>query len=115
MTVRLVQSIVRLRRPALAAFALWMGVGCISVGSDFPVAPVRQIEIGATTRDDVQRMFGDPWRTGIEDGERTWTYGTYRYSLFGNTSTRDLVVRFDAKGVVSSYTFNSTRPEDAAL
>jgi outer membrane protein assembly factor BamE (lipoprotein component of BamABCDE complex) len=115
MKARLVRSIVWLRRPALAAFALWMGIGCISVGNDFPVEPVRQIEIGTTTRDDVQRMFGDPWRTGIEDGQRTWTYGTYRYSLFGDASTRDLVVRFDDEGAVSSYTFNSTRPEDAAL
>ena len=115
MKARRARSIGWLWRSALALFALWLGVGCISVGHDFPVDPVRQIEIGATTRDDVQRMFGDPWRTGIEDGQRAWTYGTYRYSLFGHASTRDLVVRFDAEGVVASYSFNSTRPEDAAL
>ena len=104
-----------LRRSAIALFALWVGVGCMTVGQDFPVDPVREIEIGVTSRDDVQRMFGDPWRTGIEDGERTWTYGIYRYSIFGYAVTRDLVVRFDATGLVSSYSFNSTRPEDAAL
>jgi hypothetical protein len=89
--------------------------GCLNVGHEFPVEPVRKIEIGTTTREDVRGMFGEPWRTGIEDGERTWTYGRYRYSLFSAATTRDLVVRFDARGVVTSYTFNSTHAEDAEL
>jgi hypothetical protein len=92
-----------------------LGAGCLNVGHEFPVEPVQKIEIGATTREDVRAMFGEPWRTGIEDGERTWTYGRYRYSLFGEAATRDLVVRFDARGVVTSYTFNSTHAEDAEL
>jgi SmpA / OmlA family len=98
---------------ALAAFG--GATACMSVGREFPVEPVRALKIGVTTRSDVERMFGEPWRTGIEDGQRTWTYGRYRYSILGDAVTRDLVVRFDAKGVVSSYTFNSTHPEDAAL
>ena len=73
---------------------------------------MREIEIGKTTRLQVQGLFGDPWRTGLEDGETTWTYGHYRYSLFGEGMTRDLVVRFDDRGVVSSYSFNSTVPGD---
>jgi hypothetical protein len=92
-----------------------LGVGCLNVGYEFPVEPVRKIEIGKTMREDVRDMFGEPWRTGIEDGERTWTYGRYRYSLFGEAATRDLVVRFDARGVVTSYSFNSTHAEDAEL
>ncbi|MDH3520288.1 MAG: outer membrane protein assembly factor BamE [Myxococcales bacterium] len=99
----------------LVALALVLGAGCMSVGVEFPVEPVRDIEIGVTSRADVQRMFGDPWRTGIEDGQRTWTYGRYRYSLFGAAATRDLVLRFNERGVVTSYTFNSTHPSDAAL
>ncbi len=47
-------------------------------------------------------------RVGIEDGLRTWTYGRYRYRLFGRARTEDLVLRFDAQGVVASYTFNTT-------
>jgi hypothetical protein len=57
-------------------------------------------------------MFGEPWRTGLEDGQRTWTYGYYKYNLLGASQTRDLVVRFDDAGTVRSYTFNSTYPED---
>jgi hypothetical protein len=104
------------RASGVCALILCLGVsGCLSVGREFPVEPVRKIEKGATTQDEIRQMFGEPWRTGIDDGQRTWTYGRYRYSLFGDAATRDLVVRFDAGGVVVSYSFNSTYPEDASL
>lgn len=89
--------------------------GCLSVGHEFPVDPVRRIEMGETTREDVREWFGEPWRTGVDDGRPTWTYGHYRYSLFSDARTRDLVVRFDDRGRVASYTFNSTYPEDRGL
>jgi hypothetical protein len=92
----------------VAAFA----VGCMTVGDDFAVGKVSHLQIGKTTREEVREMLGQPWRTGLEDGTPTWTYGHYKYNLIGASQTRDLVVRFDEKGVVRSYTFNSTYPED---
>lgn len=86
--------------------------GCATVGRPFPVGPVKQIAIGETTKEQIRADFGEPWRTGLEDGATTWTYGHYRYSLFNPAMTRDLVVRFDKVGKVSSYTFNSTYEED---
>ena len=83
------------------------------MGRSFPTASVSEIEMNETTQDQVRTMFGEPWRTGMEDGLRTWTYGHYRYSLFGRAKTRDLVLRFNDRNVVVSYTFNSTEPEDA--
>lgn len=106
------RSLVRVTAPLLLALCL---AGCLTVGRDFPVDAVGQIAIGKTTRDDVHRMFGTPWRTGLEDGRRTWTYGHYRYKLFGTTETRDLVVRFDPNGVVASYTFNAAPPLEGSL
>ena len=97
------------RAVASAACVLALAA-CLNVGREFPTENVGQIQIGQTTRDDVHRMFGEPWRTGLEDGRRTWTYGHYRYKLIGTTETRDLVIRFDAKGVVVSYTFNAAPP-----
>jgi len=82
--------------------------GCFTVGHDFPAAQVSAIKIGKTTQEEIRSMFGPPWRMGIEDGQRTWTYGKYQYSAFSETSTKDLVVRFNDQGVVVSYTFNTT-------
>jgi len=99
--------------PALAV-ALFLAA-CLTVGREFPTREIGQIQIGKTTRDDVHRMFGEPWRSGIEDGRRTWTYGHYRYKLFGTTETQDLVVRFDPNGTVASYTYNEAPPSSGGL
>jgi len=100
-----------IRKLAISLIAL-VSVACMTVGEDFAVGKVSHIQIGKTTQSQVKDMFGPPWRTGLEDGQRTWTYGYYRYNLLGASQTRDLVIRFDDKGVVRSFTFNSTYPED---
>jgi hypothetical protein len=81
---------------------------CATVGHDFPSGQVDGIQIGKTTQAEIQEMFGSPWRVGVEDGLRTWTYGKYKYRLFGESASKDLVVRFDANNVVVSYSFNTT-------
>lgn len=83
--------------------------GCATVGHEFPTAPVSSIRIGETTQSDVYTTFGTPWRTGIENGMKTWTYGNYYYSLFSDGSTEDLVIKFDNRGVVASFVFNTTK------
>ncbi len=104
----------RTKAVAIAAMlaTVALAAGCATIGAPFAVENVRNLEIGKTSRSDVVQMFGAPWRTGLEDGRETWTYGHYRYSLFGADRTRDLVVRFGADGKVASYTFSSTEPED---
>ncbi|MEW6087361.1 MAG: outer membrane protein assembly factor BamE [bacterium] len=89
-------------------FLVFFSVGCAAVGRDFAVSEVKKIQIGKTTQAEVRSTFGSPWRVGIENGKKTWTYGKYRYRLFGETSTKDLVILFDDKGIVESYTFNTT-------
>ncbi len=82
--------------------------GCATVGHDFATQNVDQIQIGQTSRADIERMFGEPWRTGLKDGQRTWTYGKYRWSAFSDAQTTDLVVTFDKDGKVDSYVYNTT-------
>ena len=82
--------------------------GCATVGQDFSVTGVSDIEIGNTNQNEIRAMFGSPWRVGIEDGYRTWTYGKYSYDLLGARQAKDLVIRFDKRNVVTSYTFSTT-------
>jgi hypothetical protein len=96
----------------IALAFLFSFTGCATVGHDFNVSQVSAIQIGKTTQSDIRAMFGAPWRVGIDDGRRTWTYGKYRYSLFSQAKTQDLVVRFDDKGIVVSYTFNTTEHKE---
>jgi len=82
--------------------------GCATVGRQFPVESVARIRMNETDQNEIRALFGPPWRTGVEDGRVTWTYGRYKYRLFGETETTDLVLRFDDRGVVVSYTFSTT-------
>ncbi len=85
---------------------------CATVGREFPVDVVNKIRLGETSKEDINKILGPPWRIGLDDGHRTWTYGYYKYRLLGETTTRDLVIRFDSNGIVSSYTFNTSDIEE---
>ncbi len=92
----------------LAGASLTMVSGCANVGREFPTNEVGSIKIGSTTMEEIRNRFGAPWRVGIENGQKTWTYGKYHYSLFSDTQTTDLVIRFDGKGIVQAYNYNTT-------
>ena len=82
--------------------------GCITLGKDFSEESVSSITIGVITKNEVRRLFGSPWLSGVQDGQPAWTYGSYDYSLFGERKAKDLVVKFDDKAQVSSFTFSTT-------
>ena len=82
--------------------------GCITLGKDFSEAKVSSIAIGVTTKNEIRMLFGSPWLSGVQDGKPAWTYGSYNYSLFGERKAKDLVVQFDDRGKVSSFTYSTT-------
>ena len=84
------------------------GCSSMTLGNNFPVHQVSSIEIGVTTRAEIQERFGAPWRTGIEDGMSTWTFGYYSYDFSGKGLGRDLKIKFNQAGIVRSYSFNTT-------
>jgi outer membrane protein assembly factor BamE (lipoprotein component of BamABCDE complex) len=99
----------KIARGLMMALFLSGVTGCATVGHEFPSGQISAIKIGETTQNDIRAIFGNPWRTGIENGLITWTYGIYEYSLFNDASTEDLLIRFDKNGVVSSFVFNTTK------
>lgn len=93
----------------LAVSTFLLSSGCASIGHDFPAGQISTIHIGETTRNDIYTAFGKPWRTGIDNGMKTWTYGNYHYSLFSDNSAEDLVIKFDKRNIVSAFVFNTTK------
>jgi hypothetical protein len=84
---------------------------CASVGQRFPTDRVLDLEPSTTTQGDVIAMFGQPWRTGYDDGFVAWTYARYGWSLFGGSTATDLVTRFDDRGILVSYSFSTTEDD----
>jgi len=86
--------------------------GCITMGRTFDTHQVPSIVLGKTTQSEIQKEFGEPYRTGIENGDLTWTYLHYHFSILGDQRTTDLYVRFNADHTVKSYALNTNIPED---
>ena len=102
------------RFSAKLLFLLMMSInslfsGCASIGHQFPAGQISAIRIGETTQNDIYNMFGAPWRTGLDSGMKTFTYGDYQYNLFEDNSAEDLLIKFDKRGIVSSYTYNTSK------
>ena len=92
--------------------ALCLGMtACVSIGRGFNAAAVSQITLDKTTQSDIERLFGEPFRTGVDSGDTTWTYVNYRFGVFSGQQATDLLVKFNGDGTVKSYAFNTTQPE----
>jgi hypothetical protein len=81
--------------------------GCVTVGKPFPKDYAAQIVIGQTTRAEVERNLGVPFRTGLDSGDQTATYLYYSFGVFSTPVTMDLTIRYNPEGTIKSYTFNS--------
>ena len=78
-------------------------VGCGTMGVNFEEKRVAQIQTGSTKKEDIRKLFGKPFRTGIENGREVWIYEHSAYSKLGPDSSKDLIVVFDYQGKVYSY------------
>ena len=88
--------------------------GCATMGAPFLFQGPESIVVGKTTQAEVLTQYGKPFRVGFENGDTKWTYGYYRYKLFGTSNTKDLAVTFDKNGVVTDYTYSSSAPDEVS-
>ncbi|MDH5763478.1 MAG: hypothetical protein OEZ51_10875 [Nitrospinota bacterium] len=85
-------------------------VGCGTVGKDFDIDAAQTIENGKTTREDIAVMFGEPFKTGIQNGFPIWIYEQNKYKVIGKDSSKGLIVEFDHKGIVRHHSVSSNEP-----
>ena len=84
---------------------------CLTVGNQFP-SDVKWIKPNATTKIEIDKAFGPPFRMGYDSGMKTYSYGYYKYSLFSESQTKDFTIRFNDNETVYSYTFSSSFSDD---
>ncbi|NIP99058.1 MAG: outer membrane protein assembly factor BamE [Nitrospinaceae bacterium] len=87
----------------------WM-VGCGTHGQDFDIDQAQSIEKGKTTKDDIVTMFGEPFKTGVQNGHPIWVYETNKWKAVGKDTDKSLIVEFDDQGVVRSHQIMSNEP-----
>jgi hypothetical protein len=91
------------------AVPLLATAGCVSLGRPFPTDKISGIALNKTTQAELTTSYGHPYRTGVEDGDVTWTYVDEHFPLLGEPRTVDLFLRFNADGTVKSYTYNTNQ------
>ena len=84
--------------------------GCGTVGKSFNASKVETIVNGTTTQSDIKKMFGEPFKIGIQNGQPIWVYEDHHYSIIREETSKDLIIIFDPNGIVQSYQFMSSKP-----
>jgi outer membrane protein assembly factor BamE (lipoprotein component of BamABCDE complex) len=121
-----------LRNTAVAtALAISLLAGCASQGvqqlkDETPTSVGTKITKGKSTKDDVRAAFGDPTETSFTDsGNEIWRY-RYAHSTAhainfvpvvnlltsgADVDKKELVIFYDANGVVKNYSMQSSKEE----
>ena len=89
---------------------LLLSGGCGTAGKSFNTSKIGSIVNGTTTRSDIKKIFGEPFKTGIQNGQPIWVYEDHHYSIISNDSSKDLIIIFGPNGVVQSHQFMSSKP-----
>ena len=84
--------------------------GCGTVGKSFNTSKVESIVNGITTRSDIKKMFGEPFKIGFQNGQPIWVYEDHHYSIIRKKTSKDLIIIFNPDGIVQSYQFMSSKP-----
>ena len=91
--------------------AVLMLTSCATIGRNFS-SDYSWIKEGKTKRHELEKVLGEPDSKGYSSGRRTWTYGYYKYRMFGrNFTQKELKIYWDGD-TVQSFSFNSSFPED---
>ena len=77
--------------------------GCGTVGKDFDTEMAQTIEKGRTTKVDIKRMFGTPFKRGVQNGNPVWVYEKNVYRALGKDSSKSLIIEFHSNGIVKGY------------
>lgn len=99
-----------MKRVISVSFLFMFLTGCITIGKQFEVNKLKEVQLNKTTKYQVGELFGAPFMVGKDDGKLTWTYAHYEWSAFDQTKTTDLIFTFDVKDVVVRYKLNSSDP-----
>ena len=89
---------------------LLFGYGCGAAGKNFNESLYKNIVSGTTTHKEISSMFGPPFKKGVQNGYKVWTYEYNFFNSLGNDITKDMVIVFDHRGVVKSHQMMTNQP-----
>ncbi len=102
-----------MKRGTYLAAILLVGLlsACGSAGKDFDPALAASVQNGKTSKEEIRSLFGTPFKTGIQNGKEIWIYEYNTYSALGPDTSKDFIIVFDDRGVVTSHQLMTSNPE----
>ncbi len=93
-------------------FAVLFLHGCTLIGQKFSTSAVNEIQPNVTTKEQITKTFGEPFRKGLASGFETWRY-SYRALMNeqGGYVDKDLFLIFNKNGTVQKYSFQTNLPK----
>ena len=85
-------------------------IGCGTTGKNFNESLHKNIVVGTTTHKEIQAMFGPPFKKGVQNGSKIWTYEYNAYNSLNKDITKDMVIVFTPSGVVKSHQMMTNQP-----
>lgn len=88
--------------------------GCGTTGKEFDADLFDNINNGNTTQEQVESMFGLPFKKGYQNGNEIWVYEHNKYKAFkilGADTSKDMVVIFDENKVVKTHVMMDSQSE----
>jgi hypothetical protein len=86
-------------------------LGCGTAGKNFDESLYSNIVKGTTTQKEIQAMFGAPFKKGIQNGLRVWTYEYNHINSFGSDIIKDMIIVFEKNAVVKSHQLMTNTPD----
>ena len=95
-------------RLSLLLLSVLLLQGCTLTGSEFSSSSVGKIQPDVTTKAEITKTFGEPFRKGIDTGFETWRY-SYRALITQKAGyvDKDLFLIFNKNGTVQKYSFHT--------
>ncbi len=81
------------------------------MGAYFDHNRVSEITIGYTNKDQIKKWFGLPYMTGVDKGDKSWTY-LYTETKGSTAQTKNLYIVFDQEDLVKDFTFQTSFPKE---
>ena len=93
--------------PILIVSIVLVMSGCGTAGKNFNSSKVKSIVNGTTTQADIKKIFGEPFKTGLQNGKIIWIYENHHYSIINKNTSKDLIIILSPDAIVESHQFTS--------
>jgi hypothetical protein len=87
---------------------------CTTIGNQF-TADFKNIKLNSTSRNEIESIFGFPFKAEFLFGMKTYFYRYAKINQFSDHKCKELRIHFNDNDTVNSYTYSSNFSKDKKI